>query len=105
MVKNMLRTAVYHAWSCSEPLALHHISEVIKVELSDEESILGVTQRLEAMLANEPGSFVEDQEGTRASPLDGVAIVESHRLSQRGVPSLESPFVPSFILTFPMLSF
>lgn len=60
MIKNLLRTAVYHARSCGEPLALHHISEVIKVELSEEGNILDVTQRLAAMLANEPGSVIED---------------------------------------------
>lgn len=60
MIKNLLRTAVYYARSCDESLALRHISEVIKVELSAEENILDVTQRLEAMLVNEPGGIVVD---------------------------------------------
>lgn len=53
MIKNLLRTATYHARSSNKdnPLCLRHLCDVIKVELSSHENIDEVLSELERLIA------------------------------------------------------
>jgi hypothetical protein len=62
LIKNLLRTATYHARSTDRDnqLLLKHLYDVIRVELSSLKNIKEVLSKLEKLIEQQPKPAVEE---------------------------------------------